>query len=118
LARAARAAAAGLDLLLAVVGGINSPGPSGEPLLQAAVTASNADAVRWLLAHGAAVNAAYSGQTAAGAKASTRPAEYGMTPLWQAAAVGDTEMVRVLLEAGADANWMPTKHRTPTWTTT
>jgi ankyrin repeat protein len=41
-----------------------------------------------------------------------------MTPLWQAAAVGDTEMVRVLLEAGADANWMPTKHRTPTWTTT
>ncbi|MGE3508062.1 MAG: ankyrin repeat domain-containing protein [Vicinamibacterales bacterium] len=62
--------------------------PGGETVLMTAARTGSVDAVRTLLAHGAAVNA--------------RESRRGQTALMWAAARNNTDVMRVLLENGAD----------------
>ena len=90
--------------------------------------AASADIAKWLLAAGANVNARtkdgraplhYAGSAAianelvkAGAKVDARNM-HGMTPLHWAAAMGSGEVVKLLLEAGADGSLKDEAGRTP-----
>jgi ankyrin repeat protein len=66
------------------------------------VDAGDLDLVRWLLTHGADVNARASGQS-------------NQTALHNAAWNGDLEMTRLLVEAGADPHALDAQYRAPPW---
>lgn len=91
-----------VNLLLELGASVDTMSPKGgETALHKAVFRNRHDATRALIAHGADVNAATKsgGHTAmfeGGAKLR------GERPLHLAAAYADVEMIRILLEAGAD----------------
>jgi ankyrin repeat protein len=68
----------------------NTTGPLGETALHTCAHTGRVDAAKVLLAHGAQVNAGENWR--------------GQTPLMWAAAQGHAEMMRALIEAGADVN--------------
>ena len=82
--------AAMIELLLKAKADPNTTSPEGETVLMTAARTGRLDAVKVLLAHGAAVNA----------KENWR----GQTPLMWAAAEGHVEVVEALLAAGAEIN--------------
>ena len=79
-----------VERLIAAGVSANATGPEGETALHTCAHSGNVDAAKALLAHGASVNAGDSWR--------------GQTPLMWAAAQKHPQMIKVLLEAGADVN--------------
>jgi ankyrin repeat protein len=67
-----------------------------------AVESGNRELVRWLIAHGANINARCAGQSR-------------QTALHNAAWRGDLDMVKLLVEAGADRHLRDAEHDAPPW---
>ncbi len=99
----------------AVVGGFDK---SGITAIHTAAVCGHADAVRWLITQGAAVDA-FVGLTRKERMVATQrtgvtpPLLLRRTPLLVAAAAGKSEVVRILLQAGADPSAQDEKGLTP-----
>jgi uncharacterized protein len=78
------------ERLIAAGVGANTTGPEGETALHTCAHTGNVEAAKVLLAHGASINAGDSWR--------------GQTPLMWASAQKHPQMIKVLLEAGADVN--------------
>lgn len=79
-----------VEKLIAAGVSANATGPYGETALHTCAHAGRVDAAKVLIAHGASLDAGDSWR--------------GQTPLMWAAAQGHPDMMRVLIEAGADVN--------------
>jgi uncharacterized protein len=84
------ASGAVIERLIAAGVSANATGPEGETALHTCAHTGNVDAAKVLLAHGASINAGDSWR--------------GQTPLMWAAAQKHPQMIKVLVEAGADVN--------------
>ena len=82
--------AAIVEQLVAAGVSANATGPYGETALHTCAHAGKVEAARVLIAHGASIDAGESWR--------------GQTPLMWAAAQGHPDMMRALIEAGADVN--------------
>ena len=82
--------AAVVEKLLAAGVGANATGPYGETALHTCAHSGKVEAAKVLIAHGAALDAGDSWR--------------GQTPLMWAAAQGHPDVMRALIEAGADVN--------------
>lgn len=82
----------------AVANGANAANAANAGVLHLMARRNDADAVRWLLAHGADPNARWNHW------------DTDATPLHLAASQGHTEIVRLLLDAGADARLRDSQH--------
>lgn len=71
-------------------------------LLDVAVEAGKCDVVRWLLVHGANPNTLHGPYESMEARYLLSPISFYFSPLATAIQIEDAEMVRILLDAGAD----------------